>query len=734
MHPTDRTILAFCQDDFQLLKPLDHTIPHGSLYRHVKDLVAWGWLEKARGRYRTTEAGRRQLVDEQSGRRWEGLAPAYPPLALVPTPVHRAMSELIVAAVVARQHGARPDRHPFFVAFGGTLHWKTSLGVFCCHALGLDPAVHVVDCGSESGRSLAVRRSSTGTLVFKRELLDGPFVVLDEVVTASPAVRATLGCFLSGRLTVPFENTQLAIRPVPFLTLNPKDATTLETRIGLSAPQIRRGILANLDAVAMPDLATGGERALAAARDHGPLARSAPAVDCRAHHRPIVELARALLVPEAHDRVDVEILVNLCTGMTAFLRDPGEAIAQVGYDLGLLTETVGWTRPGWITAVTEFSVERMSGSPTRRATPPPTPEGSASPLTSVVATPAAARPSAAVSLQVPPRPTRKVECPDLSLSADLRARLVWFAFETQRPVETALASLLDFYLQWRDDETDTLGTFARILELGQELDLAEIDGATLHDDLQTRATLAAASCTIEDVPEALRLIALLDELGGPWSWPQLQTAVEALAALMDAGIGAEAVATFLARHQRLAALGFDEATAEAIATALVEAGATDGRREAIIRAVVEQAGLAVDRVALDATLAARQAELAALERERGHLRDAVRRQRTQLRQILAQEAAAQTRLAQCQAEGDARRLGSAVVPFLTQRTPEAVAFWSGLQEYWRARQAGRSPEAPELAHQAATLLGTFCAWVATLLPLVPPGPPDPRPQGGPTGA
>jgi hypothetical protein len=29
----------------------------------------------------------------------------------------------------------RPDRHPYFVAFGSTLHWKTSLGIFVCHAL-----------------------------------------------------------------------------------------------------------------------------------------------------------------------------------------------------------------------------------------------------------------------------------------------------------------------------------------------------------------------------------------------------------------------------------------------------------------------------------------------------------------------------------------------------------------------------------------------------------------------
>src|SRR5262249_47885081 len=49
MHPIDRTILAFCQDDFRPLNPLRQTIPGGSLYRHVKRLVDLGWLRKERG-------------------------------------------------------------------------------------------------------------------------------------------------------------------------------------------------------------------------------------------------------------------------------------------------------------------------------------------------------------------------------------------------------------------------------------------------------------------------------------------------------------------------------------------------------------------------------------------------------------------------------------------------------------------------------------------------------------
>jgi len=163
MNPVDRTILEFCGNDFCAVTSLKGQIGSGTLYRHVATLIRLGWLEKAGSLYRTTAAGHRQLQRPTGGRPWDALERIYPPLEVVPTPVHRAIIELIFAAVIARQHVIRPDRHPYFVAFGGTLHWKTSLGRFVCHALGLDPTFHVVDCASETGKSLSFRRNATGT-------------------------------------------------------------------------------------------------------------------------------------------------------------------------------------------------------------------------------------------------------------------------------------------------------------------------------------------------------------------------------------------------------------------------------------------------------------------------------------------------------------------------------------------------------------------------------------------
>jgi hypothetical protein len=695
MNAVDRAILTHCREDFRPLRELRGPIPSGTLYRHAGKLVRLGWLRTEHALYRTTEPGLRQLVEGGTAR-WDQVIDVYPPLALVPTAVHRALVELIWAAVVARQHLSRPDRHPFFVVAGATLHWKTSLGRFVCHALGLDPTDHIVDCGTESGKSLGVRRGGTGTLGFKRELLNAPFLVLDEVHTADPTARGTLGLFLSGRRVIPVENEHLTVQPVALLTLNPRPKVTLEDRTGLTAPQIRRGFVADLDRVPMPDLATTGEGALAAAQARGPLTLGSPGEDCQALHSPIVDLTRALLRPEAHTRVDVEGILTLCAGMTAFLPTPVEAIAQVGYDVGLLAETLGWTRPGWIETVTAFvrdgaaripHAARSAASAPVAPVPPPT----------VIASPAGAPPST-VSLQIPARSRPAVPVPNLSLSEALRARLVWFAVETRRPLEEALDDLLDFFLEWQTDDEDTLDRLDTILELARTLTVAEIDAATLHDYLQARAALATHDCSIDDVPNALRLIAWLDRLPGePWNWDQAEAEVNAFGALLGAGIGAEEVAAFLARHQRLAALGFDADTTEALAAALARTGATGERREAVLEALVNVAHRDVACEELEVEYRALEADIATLETDRTRLRHGRTRLRKQVRTLEQQAAAAHERLAALDGQSATLTRDLEVVrgfraALLLQSDPAVDAFFADLERLGALRRAGRAPE------------------------------------------
>jgi hypothetical protein len=695
MHPIDRVILEHGQEGFQPVTPLKGQIPSGTLYRHVRRLVAIGWLEKQGPLYRTTAAGQRQLAAAIGPRSWAALELAYPPLALVPTPTHRAVVELILAAVVARQHETRPDRQPYFVAVGGTLHWKTSLGILVCHVLGLDPTLHIIDCGTETGKSVAIRRGSTGAPVFERQLLQAPFVTFDEFLTASPEVRAALGLFLGGRLVVAFENEQLTVRPVPLLTLNPRPKATLEQQIGLSAPQIRRAILVNLDAVAMPDLAVSGERALEAARAHAPLDIGPPAVDCRAFHDPIVNVTRAILAPDAHGRVDVEIVVNLATGMTAFLADPAEAIAQVGYDLGLLAETLGWTRPGWIQAVTTFSLTpRNKASVTNSPAKALAPVMPSAQLQEGPAGMAEEAPPDTLSLEVREPVRRKGGIPDVTLSEATRMRLVWFAHETDRDVDGAIDLLLYFYLEQRAN-AQSIETIERSLVLARELELAEIEADTLRDYLADRQLLAAYNCSFSDLPQALQVLDLLGQLPIEWDWDLATAAMQSVADIMQAGIPASQIGAFVARHRRLEAVGFHE-TAEVLAAALSEAGAVGDQRGAVIQSLVEHATADVDREQTEAAAIELQAHVAGLETRQTQLERtiaALEQRRETLRQDIAatQETVAQVEAERAVKAGELDVLAGLKALLLT-KTAKTDAFFEELRKLDRWRTIGGAPD------------------------------------------
>src|SRR5439155_25610801 len=135
---------------------------------------------------------------------------------------------------------------------------------------------------------------------------------------------------------------------------------------------------------------------------------------------------REVLIREARERIDVEIVVNLCLGMTALIAETVPAIAQVVHCVGILAETLGWTRPGWREVVEDFrngskrSVAGMTALiPVAAETPP----------TDAVNEPSRRSTISLIAPSSPPR--RRTSVPELDVSDKLRARLIWFAMETQ---------------------------------------------------------------------------------------------------------------------------------------------------------------------------------------------------------------------------------------------------------------------------------------------------------------
>jgi len=145
-------ILDHCREGFTSISPLIGELATSStIYRWKDKLMEKGWLETdGKDRYRTTSQGLLQL-QVTATESPKGLSPIYPPLERVPTAQHKAVIELVIAAVIARKYDLRSDRHPAFILAGPTLTWKTSTALFLCYMLGLDPAKQTVNLSAESG-------------------------------------------------------------------------------------------------------------------------------------------------------------------------------------------------------------------------------------------------------------------------------------------------------------------------------------------------------------------------------------------------------------------------------------------------------------------------------------------------------------------------------------------------------------------------------------------------------
>ena len=695
MHPIDRTILEYCRDTFRPLSELRQQVPQGSLYRHVNLLCKLGFLEKESSFYRTTEAGRRALVTASTDRTFEGFASVYAPIAEVPTPTHRVMAELIFSAAVARHQKIRSDRHPFFAAVGQTLRWKTSLGQFCCYALGLDPAHYIVECGSETEKSLAIRRDHSGEILFKRELLDASFVVLDEYLSADPSVRPSLQLFLTGRLEVPFENTQLMIKPVSLLTLNMRDRPTLEAQIGLSAPQIRRGLMANFDNVPIPDLVMVGDHAVLAAKQAPPLKLDAPTVDCARYQAVIVQALRHVLAPAAQTRIDVQVVMTLCTGMTAFLPDAETAIVQVLYGVGMLAETMEWTNPGWIETVLHFSL--TAGASVIRHSETFIPSPPVSGQYSGHSTDSSTQP-ATIPLQVPQ--LRRETAPPLGVGEALKNRLTWAAVETGQSLEEFLTTLINVYLTHRKDP-NTFPTLKHALRIASQLQLAEVEVSTLRNYLAAEAALNRAGLWFDDLPQVLKLMPLLEGLPQPWTWKHAQDAMRTVAFILRQGIDPTRVGEFIAFHHALEQSGITEEYFVELVTALEAGGVHGPRKRRILDRLIAQAALQVDVEDLQHQAHTLTAEIAHLEAQRKALRKRVDEWRSRVETLSAQETAGRARVERLAGEvagyKQERTMLQAIRLLLARQQPGSQASHAAIPQ----PQHNEPGEAPRQAQPAA---------------------------------
>jgi hypothetical protein len=615
-----------------------------------------------------------------------GLGTVYAPLALVPSPCHRALLELALAALVVRQLTPQEERHPSFLLTGPTLAWKTSAGRFLCLAAGVDPATHIVDLASESGRSLWIRRGPDGAIATRRRLLEARVVVFDELQLADPGVRRALAPFLGGRRRVPLENEVVSIAPVALITMNPGAGTTLTERTGLAAPQLRRLIICDLGAVEMPDLALMGGRALEAAAKAGPLTLRPPQDSAERFRPAVVGLLRQVLQVEALGLVDVDLLLGVATGMTAWL-PAAIAVRQTLSDFLLVVDTIGWTQAGWTDALRTFPGSgREGGMP---ALPAPREQGR------TIAAPS--RENSRIHLfpaAIGTSPTKESApmsagysmLPTFTISDQTKADVIWLARDAGVPLDRALRILVEIYRLQQANGND-FGDLETILSLRTACETTEVavselrEALSLFSDLQERGLtlddirttlkvaedLSAAGLYLEEAVAVADLMKALAETRIDPSVPeQLQTALARYEALgytpeqitplaelsdriADLGIALDDLADLVDQMQRVRTLGLGTAAAEALATALELAGIPERQRAGVLAEMVEKSVVHVSLPALHAEREARRQEVQQLRDEEAQLQGALAAARAELIRIQQEEAATRQRVGALQA-------------------------------------------------------------------------------------
>ncbi len=749
----DWPILQFLSSDPQPIRNLLATHPKGTVYRRLRVLQGGGLVVKRGTEYALTTAGEQAKAEEEAGTLIEGLTNIYPPLREVPTPQHRALLELGLAARVLRQHTDQEERHAGFLLLGPTLTWKTSAGRFLCLAAGADPATCVVDLSTESGKSLWIRRGPTGNIVAQRALLDSPVVVFDEYQFADQAVRRAVAPFLSGRRRVPVENTTLEISPVPVVTLNPRTGDSLAARTGLSVPLLRRLVPCDLGAVQLPDLALEGNRALDAARRAGPLPLQASRDSCETLRPAVVRLLRQALVAEAVGIVDVELVLGLGTGLTAWL-PLATAMRQALYNFLLVVETLGWTQPGWLGPLRAFPAGTSPGPVDQRGGGEiPARSGPITALHSIHLYPEqilADNPKEAPGMN-----PKESLMPPFSIPDSTKAQVIWLSQDARVSVDQAIRLLVEIYRLQQSEGLD-FEHLRAIVQLRDECMAIEVSLEDLRQHVELAAALRAHDLSVEDVYTTLSLAedltiaglslaegarvanllhaleeagvdpTLIDELCRARDHYQalgytLETIMHLanLAARLERlGLTLEEFAERLTHLDQLRALGLDLHAAEGLAAALRAAGFQGERQDEILRRLVETAGTHLNLVELRAQEENLRAEVERLQAERAESRGSLTRLQDAVARASKEEGDLSRRVDGLKKEAGelATAIGAATAldHFLLGNTRLSDPFWThlGWLRALKEKLSGVFPRVEEMLTEA--LQNQICEFFARI--------------------
>lgn len=372
------------QTDFALLRavqdggPLDDVasragVPRATAHRRLRRMIEKGVVEKTGTAFHISEAGRRFLAGAS--------LTSFPPshlekrwsfLALLPSAVHRALVIIVLALFVARRDRLVEDLHAGIVIGGTTQKLKSLIIRICCFLLGAQPRDCEVPLMGVRGRGLILRLDARGEAVRQCKALEQPLVWLHEGSRMDPSVKRDLMAIFWGSSKAKVEDHEVPVDGVPILEMNwRKNAGTLEEKLGLDVPVIRRAFVVDVTRVDVSAKvrAASGEtlgkfQALGAVEL--PLAPKTPLPQaCRELlQRAYEECVR----PEEVDSVDPARALTVILGLRAVL--PEREALEVGiYNVFLLYETTGFLQPDWRSRLALLLAPESAAAPALEAKP-----------------------------------------------------------------------------------------------------------------------------------------------------------------------------------------------------------------------------------------------------------------------------------------------------------------------------------------------------------------------------
>ncbi len=184
-------------------------------------------------------------------------------------------------------------------------------------------------------------------MVWKSEILTSSLVCFDEYHEANKNIRKNNLVYIQGEKYITVEDKAMKIEPVPILIYNPKVEEGIGERIKFEPQHMRRSIVCDFSNVNIDEKEREkGEKILQKLQELPNLSLSSHKSNCEKYREMIFKFLPECLQKDCGFIVDCEMILMLCSGMTAFLPEQKAVLLILKRYLTVI-ETLGYLKKNW---------------------------------------------------------------------------------------------------------------------------------------------------------------------------------------------------------------------------------------------------------------------------------------------------------------------------------------------------------------------------------------------------